>query len=333
MVELGVMLRSTLPALETLELAQEAERRGFHSIWVTEGADGRDAITQMTAMAMKTQRIRVASGIVPIYSRTPVLTGMTMMGLHLFSGGRAILGLGTSHPVIVENAHGLKLDHPISRMREYVEIVHKVLWEEEFSYKGQVYNIPQFRTSVPSLRAHVPIFIAALRSQMLRVGGAVADGILMNLATPQYIRRAVELVKEGAQSTGRDPSQVTIGTIVMAGVSQDQEAAANAIRLRIARYVARMPFYYKLLQEAGYAREMEAIALEVRRQDPDAAAKKIPDSLVTTMGLVGTPQEWRQQLKAFEDAGVQLVVLMPAIPDNGDRGTARGISDMIQALS
>ena len=333
MVELGILLRSTIPALPALDLAEEAERRGFHSIWVTEGAYNQDAITQMTAMAMRTKRILVASGIVPIYSRSPVLAGMTAMGLHLFSGGRAILGLGTSHPFIVEDAHGLKLDHPITRMREYVEIVRKTHWEEEFSYHGRVYTIPNYRNPVPPLGAHVPIFIAALRSQMLRLGGAVADGVLMNMVPPHYLRHAVEIIKEGAQSVGRDPSQLTIGTIVMAGASRDQDAAAEALRLRVANYAVLTPFYHKMFEEAGFAKEMAEIAPEVQRKDIEAAAKKIPDSLITALGLLGTPQEWREQTKAFEDAGAQLVVLMPTVPEDGKHDVIQGIGDMIQSIS
>lgn len=333
MVELGILLRSTLPALPTIDLAVEAERQGFHSIWVTEGAYNQDAVTQMTAMAMRTERILVGSGIVPIYSRSPVLAGMTAMGLHLFSGGRAILGLGASHPFIVEDAHGVKLDHPITRMSEYVEIVRKTFWEEEFSYHGQVYTVPNYRNLGPPLRAHVPIFVAALRSQMLRVAGAIADGVLMNMVTPHYLRRAVGIINEGARSAGRDPSRITIGTIVLAGASRDQEAAAEALRLRVANYAVLMPFYRKMFEDAGFAKEMEEIGPEIQRRDIQAAAKKIPDSLITAMGFLGSRHEWWQQMKAFEHAGAQLVVLMPTVPEDGKHDMIQGISEVIQSTS
>ena len=335
MVKLGILLRSYLPIELALELSQEAERRGYHSVWVTEGMDAKDAFTQMTAHAMKTQRIRVGSGIVPIYSRTPVLTGMTMMGLEEISGGRAILGLGASHPFIVEGGHGLKLERPLARMKEYIEIVRRVAQEPEFSYHGEVFDIPRYVAYSRALFApgpvHVPIFIAALRSRMLRLGGSTADGVLMNLATPDYLRRAGNIVREAARDAGRDPNSVTVASIVGASVSQDEAAAEGALRLAVARYPTLMPFYNRMLRESGFASEMDEIAMEVVQGDFEGSAWKVPDSLVRALGVYGSPEHCRQGLKPFEEAGADLLVLMPYVPEGADTGQA--IGDLIQAFA
>jgi hypothetical protein len=146
--ELGIVLRTYLPIQAGIELAQEAERRGFHSVWTTESMDAKDAFTQMAAYAMKTQSIRIGSGIVPIYLRTPILTGMSALGLAELSGERAILGLGASHPFIVENGHGVKLERPLQRMREYVEIIRLMREKRQFSYHGQIFNASEIGKSL-----------------------------------------------------------------------------------------------------------------------------------------------------------------------------------------
>ena len=335
MTELGILLRSSLPIQLSVELAQEAERRGFHSVWVTESADSKDAFTQMAAYAMKTQRIHVASGITPIYTRTPVMSGMTMLGLAELSGERAILGLGTGHPHSIETCHGVKLERPLVTMREYTEIVRLVTQQREFSYQGKVFNIPHYdgfsRSQFESCPFHIPIFLAALRSQMVRVAGELADGVLMNMATPEYLRRAAGIFREEARAAGRDPGQMTFGSIVNTSVSQDEEVAATAVRNAVAMYPTIMPFYRRMLRETGFAQEMEAISPEVARGDVEAASKKIPDSMLHSLGAFGSAQQARQGLKVFEEIGADLLVLHPIVPEGADTGQA--IGDVIQAFA
>lgn len=335
MADLGIVLRTYLPIQQSMEHAQEAERRGYHSVWVTEGMDSKDAFTQLTAFALKTQRILVGSGIVPIYSRTPILTGMSMLGLAELSGERAILGLGTSHPFIVEKGHGGRLDRPLATMREYIEIIQLLTKEREFSYKGKVFNIPLYdgslREHFESQPFHFPIFVAALRSQMIRLGATMADGVLMNMVTPQYLRSAVTTVREAAQAAGRDPKDVTVATIVGVSVSEDEDAAAESARRQVAQYPTLMPFYSHMLRESGFDREMDAIAADAARGDVAAAVKKIPDEMVRSLSVFGTPERCRQDLKAFQDAGADLLVLMPYLPRGSD--PAKAISDLIQTFA
>ena len=335
MADIGIVLRTYLPIQQSMEHAQEAEKRGFHSVWVTESMDAKDAFTQLTAFAMKTQRILVGSGIVPIYIRTPILTGMSMLGLAELSGERAILGLGTSHPFIVEKGHGGKLDRPLATMREYIEIIQRMGMEKEFSYQGKVFNIPHYdgsaRSYFESRPLHFPIYVAALRSQMIRLGATMADGVLMNMVAPQYLRTAVSTVREAAIAAGRDPKDVKVATLVGVSVSHDEEAAAESARYQIAQYPTFMPFYSHMLRDAGFDREMDAIAPDAARGDVAAAVKKIPDEMVRSLAVFGTPERCRQDLKAFQDAGADLLVLMPYIPREAD--PAQAIGDIIQTFA
>ena len=335
MTDLGVVLRSWLPVQLSVELAQEAERKGFHSVWVTETMDSKDAYTQMAAIAMKTQRIRVGSGITAIYTRTPVMAAMAMMAVAELSGERAIFGLGTGHAHGIEGGHGLKLGRPLTTMREYAEIVRLVTQKRDLSYRGEVYNIPHYvgtsRKYFEPRPFHIPIFIAGLRPKMRRLAGELADGVLMNLATPQFIRRGAETVREGALAAGRDPDTVTIASFVATSVSGDEDAGAQVVRLAVANFAARMPFYRRMLREHGYAREMDTIVAEAERRDVAAAAAKFPDEMVRSLGVFGPPQQARQALVPFEDTGADLLVLMPYLPRGVEPGQA--IGDMISAFA
>ena len=335
MADLGIVLRTYLPIEASIELAQEAERRGYHSVWTTESMDAKDSFTQMAAYSMKTESIRIGSGIVPIYIRSPILTGMTALGLAELSKERTILGLGTSHPFIVEDGHGIKLDRPLTYMKEYLEIISMMRKQHHFSYHGEIFNIPSYNGEGRSLYEHhpfnIPIFVAALRLRMARLAGEKADGVLMNLVTPEYFGRAVEVVREGARSAGRDPSDVTLATLVACSVSQDGEAAAVAVRRAVSNYVTLMPFYNKMLRDAGFVQEMDAIQPEVDRLDVEAAAQKLPYDSVRSLGVFGTPQQAREGLKAYEETPAELLVLIPYIPEGSD--PVQSIADTIAAFA
>ena len=180
MAELGIVLRSYLPVQLSVELAQEAERRGFHSVWVTESMDAKDAYTQMAAIAMKHGPYPCGLG------HHPHLHANSRDGGDEHAGpGRAFEGAGHSGsghrtPHRCRRGHGVKLDRPLTAMREYVEIVRLLVREREFRYEGQVYNVPRYAgTSRSYFEDHpfrIPIFVAALRSRMARLAGEVADG-------------------------------------------------------------------------------------------------------------------------------------------------------------
>ena len=335
MAEIGLLLRCSLPVQLSIELVQEAERQRFHSVWVTEGSDSKDAYTQMAAWAMKTQRIHIGSGITPVYTRTPVMSAMSMLALAELSGERAIMGLGTGHPLNVEEGHGLKIRSPLLYMREYTEVSRLVTRQRKFSYHGKVFNIPNYdgspRSQFEPHPFHIPIFLAALRTKMVRLAAELADGVLMNMTTPGYLRNARDIFREEAQAAGHDPDQMTFGAIVNASVSQDEGAAAEVIRDSVAQYPTLMPFYRRMLRETGFAAEMEAIGPELATGDVEGASRKIPETMLRSLGVFGTPQHAREALKPFEETGTDLIVLHPFAPKGADMG--QSIADVIQAFA
>src|SRR3989442_2356119 len=165
-------------------MTERAEALGFDSVWVPE-AWGTDAISLLGALAARTQRIRLGTGIVNVFSRTPALLGQTAATLDLISNGRFILGLGTSGHQVVSGWHGMRFDRPLQRMRETVEIVRRVLRQERLRFDGEIFTLDQgLKLLARPVRPTVPIFLATLTPAGLRLTGEVADGWVPTLFSP-----------------------------------------------------------------------------------------------------------------------------------------------------
>src|SRR5437764_9468173 len=178
-----------------------AESLGYEACYVTHIA-GRESLTVVTAYALATERIRVGTGVVPIYTRTPATMAQTAATGDDLSGGRLALGLGVSHRAIVEGWHGQTIDHPVAEMREYVEIVRAILRGED-PPPGQKWRTG-FRLAGLAPRPELPIFIAALSPAMLRLAGEIGDGVMLWLCNPSYIRDVVvPAVREGRERAGK----------------------------------------------------------------------------------------------------------------------------------
>src|SRR5438132_5032298 len=169
-MKLGLNLpyEGSLAFPEAVELAQRAEALGFESVWMPE-AYGTDAVSILGALAARTQRIRLGTGIVNVFSRTPALLGQTAATLDLISGGRFILGLGTSGHQVVSGWHGMRFDRPLQRMRETVEIVRRVLRQERLRFEGEIFRLDKgLKLLARPVRETVPIYLATLTPPGLR---------------------------------------------------------------------------------------------------------------------------------------------------------------------
>ncbi|MBM3944138.1 MAG: LLM class flavin-dependent oxidoreductase, partial [SAR202 cluster bacterium] len=189
---LGVRIENDprLTVDELVDLARLAERRGFESVWVPEGS-GRDALTLLTAMARATSRIRLATGILPIFNRTPMTMAMSAAGLAAASGNRFILGLGTGHKGPVEGGHGVPFGRPLGRMRETVLIVSGLLRGEAVTLEGKDFSVRDARLGKAVDGVKVPVYIAALGPKMVALTGEMADGALLNWTASKYLPTAI----------------------------------------------------------------------------------------------------------------------------------------------
>ena len=308
----GFALRSTLPADICLQFAAQAEDAGYSSIWVTEGSAGKDAFTLMAALSQHTKRVVIASGIVPIYLRTPALTAMSIAAIDELSNQRAILGLGISHSYIVEEIHGSKILSPLDKMREYVEIIRQALSNPEFNLRGGAYA---GGTHFIPVRPNIPIYLAVLRGRMAKLAGNIADGALLNMTPLSYVPHIVQQIKDGAEEAGRKPDDVQIASYLISTIDDDAKKAAHSIKLQIARYVW-MPNYRRMFEASGYGETVETIINDIQNNDLEKAAIKIPDEMAEDIGIFGSSEECKKKLLKFTESGIDIPIVFPVIPIN-----------------
>ncbi|MBI4010969.1 MAG: LLM class flavin-dependent oxidoreductase [Candidatus Rokubacteria bacterium] len=308
MARLGLRLREErLPVRQLVELARLAEAAGYESVWVPEGS-GKDAFSQLTAYALATREIGLATGIVTIFPRSPAILAMTAATLDHLSDQRAILGLGVGHKELLETGHGVVYDRPVRRMREYVTLVRGILHGQALP-PAVVVPVTRFRLDFIPERAELPIYVAALGPQMCRLAGEVADGVLLNWATPGYAAEAVAEVRAGAERAGRDGRAVDVACYIRAAVGEDPAAVARSLALETARYVA-LDFYRRMFDRSGFARETAAVVAALP-QGIEAAAARVSDRMLEAVALFGDDAAWRKRLGEYRALGVALPVIAP----------------------
>jgi F420-dependent oxidoreductase-like protein len=323
-VRLGVYLGYAQPGtnpLELVELAQEAERLGYDSAWAAE-AWGTDAVSVLAWIAATTSRIKIGSAILQIPARTPANTAMTAATLDLLSGGRFLLGLGTSGPQVVEGWHGEPWGKPLTKTREYVEIVRTVLRREVVEHHGEHYDIPltgegatglgkPLKLMARPLRADIPIYLASMGPKAVRLAFEIADGWIPLFFQPERARDVFPM--DGA----RDAFDVAPSVPVV--LIDDVEAGRDALRQYYALYIGGMGargsnFYNDLFARYGYeaeAREIQELYLEGRQRD---AAAAVPDSFVDEVALVGPRERIADRLEAFREAGATTLLVSTRDP-------------------
>ena len=313
-------------------LAQEADRLGFHSVWTSE-AYGTDAVTPMAWIAATTERVAVGSAIMQMPARTPAATATTVATLDLLSGGRALLGLGTSGPQVAEGWHGQAWGRPLARTREYVEIVRQVLRREApLEHHGAHYDIPYtgpgatglgkpLRLIVHPLRAEVPIYLAALGPRNVALAAEIADGWLPIFFSPERFGEVHGAsLDEGFARRGGRPAGWDVAPLVPVVVADDVQACRDFLKPMLALYVGGMGargqnFYNRLAGRYGYEAEAAAIQDLYLDGKKGEAAAAVPDALVDEIALVGDRARIADRLEAWRDCGATTLVLQARQPE------------------
>jgi len=317
MVRYGVRLENDpkLTPQDYQELAKLAEERGYETVWVPEGG-GRDSLTSLASIALNTERIRLGTGILPIFARTPTNTAMGAAGMAAVSGDRFILGLGVGHRPTVEAGDGVPFKQPMTRLRETILIVRKLLSGEQVDFPGKHFKLSGVSLGAAAPTAKVPIYIAALGPQMLEMAGELADGVLMNWTSVTFIPQAVAHIKRGADKAGRDMSDIDIAGYVRVAVGDDLANARASLQRQIARY-ATNTFYANFFIETGFDREMNTAAAALTKGDLDKASEAITPEMQDEVAVLGTAGQCRKALERRRAAGLQLPVIAPfAVGDN-----------------
>lgn len=309
---------------DNLAVAREADRLGYAVCWAAE-AYGSDAATVLSWVAAQTERIDVGSGIFQIPARTPAMTAMTAATLDTLSGGRFRLGLGVSGPQVSEGWYGVRFDKPLSRTREYVEIVRRAMARERLTHEGRHWTLPlpdgpgkPIKLTVHPARPRVPLYIAAIGPKNLEQTGEIADGALLIFFSPEH----AEETTLGALRAGRERAGLTLDgfdvvpTVPLA-VGEDPVALADTFRPYTALYVGGMGsreqnFYNRLAQRMGYGDAAAKIQERYLAGDKDGAAAAVPHDLIDSTTLVGPVERVADRMRAYAEAGVTTLTLAPS---------------------
>ena len=310
-IGLSINTRAETSDEELVSIAQHADEQGYHSFWAAESW-GRDAFTVLTMIACNTQNIRLATGIVNVFSRTPALIAQTIASLDILSKGRAILGLGSSGQVVVEGWHGVPFDSPLARTREYVEIIRTALSGASVNHQGKFYQMERFRMISPPVQEHLPIYIASLGPKNVALTGEVADGWLPVWLNRERISDFKEQINAGAAKSGRSASDVTVAPYLMCYTSdtpEDLAHGAGLLRAHMAYYIGGMgTFYFESFSRAGFATEAQAIREAWNSKNRDQAAAAVSDRMLESVTVLGDAQQCRDQMAKFRQAGVDMPV-------------------------
>lgn len=308
-----------LDAARSLEQGAEraalAESLGYESVWATHTVT-REPLQVLAAYAARTERIGLGTGIVPLVARHPIVTAMEAATLDEASGGRLTLGIGISHRSLVEGWYGLTFDKPLGRMREYATIVRTLLDEGAVHHEGEHYTA-RFSFLGYEPRKGIRLFFAALAPGMLRLAAELADGIVLWMCSPRYIRETIRpTIDEALKKHGRDPASFDIVAAVPSGLTENPDGARDAFRLAAQPYT-QLPFYRRAIEAGGHAEALEA----------SDAGEPLPASFVDAMAGIGDADAVRAKLEEYRDAGVTL----PAVGSVPRHDGAAGVEETLKA--
>ncbi|HKM50118.1 MAG TPA: LLM class flavin-dependent oxidoreductase [Candidatus Bathyarchaeia archaeon] len=285
-----------------------ADQSGLHSVWLNEDI-GRDSFVMLGNISNQTRRIRLATGIVNVYTRSAVQIAMAIATLDELSGGRAILGLGTGHDRSVLAGHGIKVDHPLERMRDYVTIIRKVLSGEYFSHENEIVQIKRSRLNIKHHALKVPIFLAARTRETVHLAGELADGVLLNMPSKKWIKDEVlPNIRNGTESSGRHENDVTVAAIIHCHLSNDKDRACEAAKRSIVGY-SKSKAFVRMVSQMGYSSEIRKIHHIVIDGNAENPSKYVPDELARELVPFGTLNEIMERVEDLVKNGIKLPIL------------------------
>ena len=326
---LTVGLEAGFPLEQQLELCGTAIEAGYTDLWTAE-VGGADGFSPLAALAREHESARLGTAIVPVFTRPPALLAMSAAVLQNLSGGRFVLGLGTSSDIIVNNWMGQSFTKPLTRLRETVEVLREALSGKKVGYEGDSFHLRDFRLQIDPTQP-VPIYLAALGPRACRLAGEVADGVIFFLKTPDGVRQGLEWVAEGARAAGRDPADLDCVIRVPVAMDEDPETLDFIMRRTITTY-AMVEVYNRSLTQQGFESEAKAIVEAWKAGERDKAAASVTDEMLEQLNIAGDEDACRARLKVFREAGVKTPVLLPVSVAGDPEERAERVERTVRSL-
>jgi F420-dependent oxidoreductase-like protein len=298
---------------DAVEFVCQAERLGADSVWCPEFWAG-DAFTPLAYLAARTTTIKLGTGIAQLGARTPAMLAMTAQSVHALSGGRCLLGIGTSGPQVMEGWHGVAFDKPVRRTRETIDIVRAITSGERLEYHGEVYDLPLPGSQGRAIRSlmpptHLPVYVASIGPANLRLTGELADGWIGTAFLPETADVFLGPIRDGAHAAGRNLADLDLTVAVGVEFTDDVEAAGRRHAEGYAFTIGAMGsaganFYNNAFERQGFGDDVREVQRLWLAGDKDAARRRVPTAIGLGTNLIGTDDLVRDRLRLYRDAGI-----------------------------
>jgi 5,10-methylenetetrahydromethanopterin reductase len=316
----ALYLQDKHPIRDGMAYVRYAEERGFDAVWQAESRLVREATIPLAAFGAVTERIGLGSGVVNNWTRNPALLAATFSTLDDLAPGRVKLGIGAWWDPLAAKV-GIQRRQPLLAMRETVTAVRALLADETVTFEGEFVHLDGVELDYvhqPRRPKDVPIYIGATGMKMMELTGEIADGVVLNyLVSPTYNARAMEHLAAGAARAGRSVEDLDRPQLIVCSLSEDRDEALDAARLLITQYLGQQPHIMQasgvpdaLLEEIGQVLTWPATAEQVQE-----ASRLVPDEVVQMLAAAGTPEECRDKVAEYVDAGCTCPILYPLGPD------------------
>ena len=291
---------------------------------------GRDALATIALVAPKTSRIKLATGIVPIWTRTPVALAQEAGVVYEATHGRFLLGVGVGHQQLVEGWHGQSFSKPVEAMRDYLTILRSCFRDGSVDHQGEVFHAGfGFLGFRPD--PQIPIHVGALGPKMLQLAGELADGVVLWMSSPRHVEEiVVPNLRIGAERAGRDVSELEIFACLFAAPGPDRASARDAVRRQLLPYL-QLPFYRNMLVASGFEADCDAFDEGMKTSDLPRALAGISDAMVDEIAATGSLEEVAGTLDAFVRAGCTMPVVGMAGGYEGYEGAEAALASLHRA--
>lgn len=312
----ALYLQDKHPLREGMDHVRYAESRGFEAVWQAESRLVREATVPMAAFAAVTDRIKIGSGVVNNWTRNAALMAATFSTLDDLAPGRILLGIGAWWDPLASKV-GIRRSRPLRAMREYVEVVRRLLAMERVTYHGDFVDVDDVELDIvhgERTPKDVPIYIGATGMRMMELAGEIADGVVLNyMVSPAYNRSALEALGEGASKAGRSLEDLDRPQLIVCSLDEDRDAALDRARELLTQYLGQQPHIMKasgvdptLIAAIGKVMTWPAGPEEIRR-----AMRLVPDEAVQMISASGSPEECRAKVREYVEAGCTCPILYP----------------------
>jgi 5,10-methylenetetrahydromethanopterin reductase len=299
-MRIACSLGSLLSVEQVIQCTKMISESKIDSIWIPE-TWGMENFSMLGAVTNITKTQKIGSSIINIYSRSPSTITMGAATTDILSNGRLILGLGTSSVPIVEDFHGEKFENPVQRMREYVEIIRLSLTKKQINYSGKIFKLKNFTLLIEPKRQSIPIYLAAINQKMVNLAWELGDGVIFYLRPLDEMKRTI--------SKMQSKRKIDVACQIITCISNDSENAIQRAKKTLAFYISVGKVYREFLAKNGFENEVNNIFKEFRKSGFKSNHELIPDYMLNSLCISGSPEEAKLQLEKFRNTGIDLPII------------------------